>query len=86
MRTFAIRNPLLLRGAIALLLMGAVRLLVALGVVPAEWDLDEARVEQLLDFAIAAWAWFSARAKVTPTADPRANDGTPLVRADIRRL
>lgn len=86
MRNFSVRNPLLLRGAIALLGMGTARLLVALGAIPAEWDLDEARVEQVIDGFIVAWAWFSARAKVTPVADPRGGDGVALVRAEIRRL
>lgn len=77
---WTVRQPLLLRGAIALLAMGAVRLGIALGWLPTEWDLDEARVEQLLDGAIAAWAWFSARRVVTPVAAPRDNDGQALVR------
>lgn len=58
---WTVRQPLLVRGAIALLLMGAVRLGIALGWLPEQWALDEARVEQLLDGLIAAWAWFSAR-------------------------
>lgn len=78
---FATRQPLLVRGAIALLLMGAVRLGVALGVIPPDWDLDEARVEQVMDVAIAAVAWFSARRAVTPVADPRDDHGRVLVPA-----
>jgi hypothetical protein len=81
---WTIREPLLLRGAIALLLMGAVRLFIALGVIPPEWTLDEARVEQLLDGAVVAWAWFSGRRTVTPVAVPRDRDGLPLVQLTER--
>ncbi|GAA3251755.1 hypothetical protein [Nonomuraea helvata] len=79
-----IREPLLLRGAVALLLMGAVRLCIALGVIPPEWALDEARVEQLLDGAVVAWAWFAGRRTVTPVAAPRGRDGLPLVQLTER--
>lgn len=78
---WTVRQPLLVRGAIALLLMGAVRLGIALGWLPEQWALDEARVEQLLDGLIAAWAWFSARGVVTPVAVPRDNDGRELIPA-----
>ncbi|MDX3100432.1 hypothetical protein [Nonomuraea angiospora] len=81
---WTIREPLLLRGAIALLLMGAVRLCIALGVIPPEWALDEARVEQLLDGAVVAWAWFSGRHTVTPVAAPRDREGLPLVQLTKR--
>lgn len=81
MGNFAVRQPLLLRGAIALLLMGAVRLGIALGAIPPEWAVDETRVEQLLDAAIAAWAWWSARRVVTPVAAPRDHLGRPLAPA-----
>lgn len=77
------RYPLMVRGAIALLLMGAVRLSVALGVIPPEWALDEARVEQLLDGAIAAWAWFASQSKVTPVAAPRDDFGRVLEATNI---
>ncbi|MGW4426568.1 hypothetical protein [Streptosporangium sp. NPDC004631] len=79
LRTFIVRQPLLLRGAVALLAMGVVRLGIALGWLPPEWALDEARVEQVLDAVIAAWAWVSARRVVTPVAAPRDSRGRPLV-------
>lgn len=84
MRQFMVRQPLLLRGAIALLLMGAVRLGIALGWLPEEWALDEVRVEQGMDGAIAAWMWFSGRHVVTPVAAPRDADGRALVVAASR--
>lgn len=36
----------------------------------------------VLPAAAAAWTAWSARRKVTPLADPKAKDGTPLVKAD----
>ncbi|WP_067184660.1 hypothetical protein [Microtetraspora niveoalba] len=78
MKQFAVRNPLLLRGAIALVVIGIARILIATGLIPADWDLDEARVEQVFDGSVAAWAWFSARRKVTPVADPRDDTGRVL--------
>jgi hypothetical protein len=76
---FRIRQPLLVRAAIALLGVGAVRLGIAVDAIPAQWDINEARVEQLIDGAIAAWAWISARRVVTPVADPRDDRGRQLV-------
>lgn len=76
---FTVRFPLLVRGAVALLLMGIVRLGVALGWVPPEWELNETGVEQLLDGVFFAWAWFTSQRKVTPVADPRNDQGRPLV-------
>ncbi|RJL21122.1 hypothetical protein [Bailinhaonella thermotolerans] len=79
MVSFSVRQPLLLRGAIALAIIGVVRIAIALGLIPPQWDLDEARVEQVIDMVIVGWAWLSARAKVTPVADPRTDDGRPLM-------
>lgn len=76
---FTTRYPLLIRGAVALILMGAVRLGIALGWVPPEWDLTEHGVEQLLDAVLFAWAWFTSHSRVTPVAAPRDDRGRPLV-------
>ncbi|WP_214327832.1 hypothetical protein [Nonomuraea sediminis] len=76
---FTIRYPLLVRGAVALVLMGVTRLAVALGWIPKEWELTENGVEQLLDSAYFAWAWFTSQRKVTPVADPHDDHGRPLV-------
>ncbi|GAA3721012.1 hypothetical protein GCM10022224_103570 [Nonomuraea antimicrobica] len=76
---FTTRYPLLLRGGIALVLMGLTRLAVALGWIPPEWELGENGVEQMLDTVYFAWAWFSGQKKVTPVADPRDGSGRPLV-------
>ncbi|MFI6485295.1 hypothetical protein ACIBH1_45810 [Nonomuraea sp. NPDC050663] len=79
MSKFSVRNPLLLRAGLALLVVAVARVAVALGVIPAEWAVDEARVEQGFDALVFAWAWFSARRHVTPVADPRDNAGNQLV-------
>lgn len=84
LRNFRIRQPLLLRAAVALLGVGAVRLGIAVDAIPVEWDVDVPRVEQLLDGAIAAWAWFSARRVVTPVAAPRDDQGRALTSANPR--
>lgn len=75
---FPVRYPLLVRGALALIVMGLARLGVALGWLPAEWELNETGVEQLFDAVLFAWAWFSGQAKVTPVADPRDDNGRSL--------
>ncbi|MFI6534200.1 hypothetical protein ACIBHY_17195 [Nonomuraea sp. NPDC050547] len=76
---FAVRYPLLVRGALALVLMGLARLGIALGWIPPEWELTETGVEQLFDAALFAWAWFTSQRKVTPVADPRDDRGRQLV-------
>lgn len=76
---FTVRYPLMVRGALALVLMGLARLGIALGWIPPEWELTESGVEQLFDAALFAWAWFSGQRKVTPVADPRDDYGRPLV-------
>jgi hypothetical protein len=76
---FSIRYPLLVRGALVLLVMGLARLFIALGWIPAEWALDEKGIEQAFDGLLVAWAWFSSQRKVTPVADPRDAHGRPLV-------
>ncbi|WP_327587023.1 hypothetical protein OHA25_08430 [Nonomuraea sp. NBC_00507] len=76
---FTVRYPLMVRGALALVLMGLVRLGIALGWIPPEWELSEAGVEQLFDAALFAWVWFSSQRRVTPVADPRDDRGRPLV-------
>lgn len=76
---FAVRYPLLMRGGIALLLMGITRVAVALGWFPPQWELSETGVEQLLDGIYLAWAWVTSQQHVTPVADPRDDHGRPLV-------
>ena len=85
MSKFTVRFPLLVRGAIALLLMGIVRLGIALGWLPAEWSLDEVTVEKVIDTVIFAWAWVSSQKKVTPVADPKDDHGRRLVHAGSPR-
>ncbi|MEV0306548.1 hypothetical protein [Nonomuraea fuscirosea] len=75
---FTVRYPLLVRGGIALVLMGITRLAVALGWIPPEWEINETGVEHLLDAVYFAWAWFSGQRQVTPVADPRDSAGRPL--------
>jgi hypothetical protein len=76
---FSVRYPLLVRGALVLLVMGLARLFIALGWIPPEWELDERGIEQAFDGLLVAWAWFSSQRKVTPVADPRDSHGRPLV-------
>jgi hypothetical protein len=76
---FRVRYPLLVRGAVVLLVMGIVRLAIAFGWVPQEWNLDENGVEKLIDGGLFAWAWFTSQRKVTPVADPKDDHGRPLV-------
>lgn len=76
---FTVRYPLLVRGGVALVLMGLTRLAVAVGWIPPEWELTERGVEQLLDAVYFAWAWFTSQKRVTPVADPRDDLGRPLV-------
>lgn len=76
---FATRYPLLVRGGVALVLMGLVRLGIAVGWVPPQWELTESGVEQAIDAALFAWAWLSGQRKVTPVADARDDSGRPLV-------
>lgn len=78
---WTVRQPILLRGGLALLVMGAARVGVALDWIPAEWQIDEHGVEQLFDGLVAAWSWFSTHRVVTPVAAPRADDGRQLVAA-----
>lgn len=74
-----VRYPLMVRGALALVLMGLARLGIALGWFPPEWELTESGVEHLFDAVVFAWAWFTSQRKVTPTADPKDDRGRPLV-------
>jgi hypothetical protein len=76
---FAVRYPLLVRGGLALVVMGLARLAVALGWIPPEWALDENGVEQAFDAIVFTWAWFAGQRKVTPVADPKDDRGRPLV-------
>ena len=76
---FTVRYPLLVRGALALVAMGLVRLGIALGWIPPEWELTETGVEQAFDAALFAWAWFAGQRKVTPVADPKDDRGRPLL-------
>lgn len=76
---FTVRYPLMVRGALALVLMGLARLGIALGWIPPEWELNETGVEQIFDAALFAWAWFSGQRKVTPVADPKDDHGRRLV-------
>jgi hypothetical protein len=76
---FTVRQPLLVRGALALIVMGLARLGIAIGWIPPQWELNENGVEQLFDALVFAWAWFSGQRKVTPVADPQDDRGRPLV-------
>ncbi|MDF5758631.1 hypothetical protein [Spongiactinospora sp. TRM90649] len=76
-----IRYPLLVRGGIALVLMGVTRLAVAVGWIPPEWELSETGVEQAIDGVLFAWAWWTSQRHVTPVADPRDDHGRQLVAA-----
>lgn len=70
------RNPLVSRAAVvAVVALGVVALRHAGIVVPA--DLHEALVETIAVAAPLVAAYW-ARRHVTPTASPRADDGTPL--------
>lgn len=82
---FTVRQPLLVRGGIALVAMGVTRLAVAFGWIPPEWQLDENGVEQLLGGLYFAWAWFTSQKRVTPVADPKDNAGRPLVVGHVER-
>ena len=79
------RQPLLVRGGAALVLMGLARLGIALGWIPPEWELTEHGVEQLFDGLVFAWAWFTSQRKVTPVADPKDNHGRPLMVGHVER-
>ncbi|WP_326646042.1 hypothetical protein OG884_15435 [Streptosporangium sp. NBC_01755] len=80
MSKFTIRQPLVVRGALALVGVGVVRLGVWAGWLPADWaTVDVVSIEQVIDGAFAALAWWSAHRVVTPVADPRDDRGRPLV-------
>ena len=82
---FATRQPLLVRGGAALVVMGLARIAVAFGWIPPEWEVTESGVEQLFDGLVFAWAWFTSQQRVTPVADPKDNHGRPLVAGHVER-
>ncbi|MDH2425798.1 hypothetical protein [Sphaerisporangium sp. TRM90804] len=85
MREVSIRQPLVLRGALALVGVGVVRLGVWAGWLPTQWaDVDVVSVEQMIDGAILVLAWWSTHRRVTPVAAPRDNQGRGLRPANSR--
>lgn len=76
------RQPLVLRGAIALAGLGAVRLAAWAGWIPADWAaVEQADIERFLDVVIVGITWWSTHRVVTPVADPRDAQGRQLVPA-----
>lgn len=74
------RQPLIVRAAIALILLGAVRLAVAQGWLPPMLgDVAMADVERYIDLIVLTWSWWSTHRAVTPTAAPRDDRGQVLV-------
>ncbi len=85
MNRLVIRQPLVLRGALALVGVGAVRLGVWAGWLPAEWArVDVVSVEQIIDGVILVVSWWSAHGVVTPVAAPKDAQGRVLVPAQRR--
>ncbi|GAA5076744.1 hypothetical protein HNP84_007314 [Thermocatellispora tengchongensis] len=79
------RQPLLLRAAVALILLGLIRAAVAFGWVPPEWgEIDAADVERAIDVVIMGVTFRSIHRVVTPVATPRNAEGVPLVPAQRR--
>jgi F0F1-type ATP synthase assembly protein I len=74
------REPLLGRASIA----AFIALAIAFGVklTPGQADALVNVLVFVLPAAVAAYTAWSARKKVTPLKDPKAKDGTPLVKAD----
>lgn len=84
---FTDRQPLIVRAAIVLIALGAVRLAVALGWLPPVLaGVDIGDIERLLDLGILLWSWWSTHRAVTPVASPRNDQGQPLVALSPRRL
>lgn len=80
MQTLIERQPLIIRAAIALILLGAVRLAVAQGWLPPKLgDVAMPDVERFIDLVILTWSWWSAHRAVTPVAAPRSELGQVLV-------
>ncbi|RCG19129.1 hypothetical protein DQ384_38275 [Sphaerisporangium album] len=80
-----IRQPLAIRGALALIGVGALRLAVWAGWLPAEWArVDLVSIEQVIDGIIVVLAWWSAHRAVTPVADPRDATGRVLIPVTTR--
>lgn len=80
MSKFSIRQPVVIRAGVALVVMGAARIAAWAGWIPEEWgNVELDRVEQLFDLVVLYFSWRSIHKVVTPVAAPRANDGKVLV-------
>ncbi|WP_067171232.1 hypothetical protein [Microtetraspora niveoalba] len=79
--SFAARQPLLIRIAIAAVLAAVGRLLVLVGWLPPDWVVSDDAVQDGLDGLLALWAFWSAHRRVTPVAAPRDDLGRQLIPA-----
>lgn len=79
MKGFVTRQPIIVRLAIAIVVVGVLRLAALFGWIPAEWVVAEDQVQDWIDAAVGAWALLSSRRVVTPVAAPRDNAGRELV-------
>ena len=83
----AARQPLLLRAAVALVLLGVVRLTVWAGWIPPEWgEIGATDVERFIDAVILGLTFRSIHRTVTPVAAPRDTQGRELVPARPRTM
>lgn len=80
MSGFVTRQPLVLRAALVLILVGLVRLGVWAGWLPAEWaTAGPVDAERIIDAIVMALGWWSTHRAVTPVAEPRDSLGRELV-------
>lgn len=78
MKTFAARQPLLVRAVIVIALVAILRIAALLGWIPLDWALSEDRVQDGIDVVLGLAAMWSAHRAVTPVAAPRNNEGQAL--------
>jgi hypothetical protein len=79
MRELVVRQPLVLRAAIAAVIAAIGRLLVVLGWFPSDWVITDDTVHDAFDGFLVVWAFWSTHRKVTAVAAPQDDNGRPLV-------
>ncbi len=84
MNILLIRQPIVIRAVIAIVIVAALRIGALVGWVPAEWVTGETAVLDWLDWVVGLWALWSAHRVVTPVAAPRDSEGRALVPAPRR--
>jgi hypothetical protein len=75
------RQPLVVRAIVAIVVVAGLRVAVLLHVIPPDTTLSEDQVQDWIDGIVVLLSYASTHRKVTSVADPRDDNGHPLVPA-----